>query len=37
MVAAGGGTITADLLVVNAAGGEARFVASDAKFPAWRP
>ena len=37
MASAGGGTITADLLVVNADGGEARFVASDAKFPAWRP
>lgn len=37
MVAAGGGTITADVLVVNADGSGLRFVASDAKFPAWRP
>lgn len=37
MASAGGGTITADLLVVNADGSGLRFVASDAKFPAWRP
>jgi TolB protein len=37
MASAGGGTITADLLVVNADGSEVRFVTSDAKFPAWRP
>lgn len=37
MASAGGGTITADLLVVNADGTALRFVASDAKFPAWRP
>jgi TolB protein len=37
MGAAGGGTITADLLIINADGTNLRFISSDAKFPAWRP